>query len=86
MRMFDLGYEPGPNFGFMSQTGSGALVRGAGGRIALTLQDAGLASEQDAVETIAHELNQIRGVLANGVVTDEPTAEAAAQAAGRYFR
>ena len=86
MRMFDLQYEPGPNFGFMSQTGSGALVRGAGGRIALTLQDAGLASEQDAVETIAHELNHVRGVLNNGFVTDEPTAEAAAQAAGRYFR
>jgi len=41
MRMFDLRYEPGPNFGFMSTTGSGALVRGAGGRVALTLQAPG---------------------------------------------
>lgn len=86
-RMFELRHEPGGGaFGFMSQTGSGALVRGPTGRIILTLKDPGLASEVDALETVAHELNHIRGVLRSGLVTDESRAEAAARAAGRYFR
>jgi RHS repeat-associated protein len=87
MRMFELRHEAGGGaYGYISQTGSGALVRGSTGRILLTLQDAGLASEQDAVETIAHELNHVRGVLTTGDVTSEAAAEAAATSAGQYFR
>lgn len=87
MRMFELQYEEGAGaYGYISQTGSGALFRTSSGRIALTLKDPGLASESDAVQTIAHELNHVRGALARGAVTDEPTAEAAAQAAARFLR
>jgi hypothetical protein len=87
MRMFELRYEAGSDaFGFMSQTGAGDLIRGSTGRIALTLKDPGLASERAAVETIAHELNHIRGVMRSGSVTEEAVAEAAARAAGRYYR
>jgi RHS repeat-associated protein len=87
MRMFELQYEEGGGaYGYISQTGSGALIRGSSGRIALTLKDPGLASESDAVQTIAHELNHVRGVFSTGEVTDEPTAETAAQAVARFFR
>lgn len=86
MRMFDLAYEPGPHFGFISQTGSGALWRSANGRIVLTLQDAGLSSERAAVETISHELNHVRGIFATGSPSEEAAAERAAEAASRFFR
>lgn len=86
MRMFDLAYEPGKNFGFISQTGSGALWRAPNGKIVLTLQDVGLTSTEAAVETIAHELNHVRGILKTGIPTTETAAEAAAAAAGKHFR
>jgi len=86
MRMFQLAYEAGPHYGFISQTGAGALVRAADGRIVLTLQDAGLNSTRAAVETIAHELNHVRGILRTGLATDEAAAEAAARAAGQFSR
>jgi len=79
MRMFELRFEPGPYYGYISQTGSGALVRGQSGRILLTLQEAGLASERDAVETIAHELNHVRAILKTGSVSSESVAEISAR-------
>jgi RHS repeat-associated protein len=90
MRMFELAYEaPGTSgyveaFGYISQTGAGNLVRGGSGRFLLTLQDAGLASELNAIETIAHELSHVRAILGGNVV-DEVLAEQAAKMAGRYF-
>ena len=86
MRMFELRFEPGPYYGYISQTGSGSLLRGQSGRILLTLQEAGLANEREAVETIAHELNHIRAILKIGTISSEVRAEAAAKQAGRYFR
>jgi len=86
MRMFELRFELGPYYGYISQTGSGALVRGQSGRILLTLQEAGLASERDAAETIAHELNYVRAILKTGFVSSETAAEISARQAGRYFR
>ena len=41
-----------------------------------------LASEVDAVKTIAHELNHVRGFLKRGRMTPEGVAETAAQLAG----
>jgi hypothetical protein len=56
----DLGYEAGAPpgvYGYTSFRGfSGRLIRGATGRFQVTLTDAGLASEADAVKTIGHEL------------------------------
>jgi hypothetical protein len=86
MRMFQLAYEPGPHFGYISQTGSGAVWRASNGKFLLTLQDAGLSSTQAAVETISHELNHVRGILATGVPTEESAAEAAAEAARPFIR
>ncbi len=86
MRMFELQFEPGPYYGYISQTGSGALVRAQNGRIILTLQEAGLVSERDAVETIAHELNHVRRIMKTGTVSPESEAEISAKQAGRYFK
>lgn len=86
MRMFELRFESGPHYGYISQTGSGSLVRGQTGRILLTLQEAGLASKRDAVETIAHELNHVRAILKIGAVSSETAAEVSARQAGRYLR
>jgi RHS repeat-associated protein len=86
MRMIQLAYEAGKDFGFMSTDAAGRLIRGSTGRILVTLQNAGLASERDAVMTIAHELNHIRGVLAGGAPTEHAIAEGAARLAGLFFR
>jgi RHS repeat-associated protein len=86
MRMMELQYEPGPWEGFISQTGLGVPFRGATGKIIVTLRDGGLASEREAVITIAHELNHVRGLLRSGQTTPEPVAERAGQLAGRFFR
>ena len=56
------------------------------GRILITLQDRGLASERDAVETIAHEINHIRGILKTGILSEESAAENAAEKAREFFR
>jgi hypothetical protein len=72
--------------------GSGAVTSRTDGSMTTDLplprrlKDPGLASRRAAVETIAHELNHIRGVMRSGVVTEEPVAEARARAAGRHFR
>jgi hypothetical protein len=84
--MFKLEYEAGPHYGFISQTGSGAPWRAADGRVVLTLQDAGLASRQAAVETISHELNHLRGMFNTGNPTAEAIAEAAARAARPHVK
>lgn len=56
------------------------------GRIRLTLWDKGLRSDADAIETISHELNHIRGFLKNGVLSSEVSAEKAAEAASKHTR
>lgn len=51
------------------------------------MYDAGLASEQDAVNTIAHELNHIREVMATGKwPAREGHATGSGNAAQQYFR
>ena len=62
------------------------IVRAPDGRAIITLYDKGLTSEQAAVETIAHEINHIRGVFKTGMYTSEAAAEAAAEAAGRHLK
>jgi len=86
MRVFELRFEHGFYYGYISQIGTGSLVRGESGRILLTLQESGLVSEGDAVETIAHELNHVRSILKTGFISSEATAETSAKQAGRYFR
>lgn len=87
MRLFELAYEAGDfGFGYISQTGGGAIIRGETGRIMLTLMDPGLRSGRDAVETIAHELNHVRSILRGEDVLEEGVAEISAQAVRRYFR
>ncbi|MEM7765591.1 MAG: FG-GAP-like repeat-containing protein [Pseudomonadota bacterium] len=85
-RQFKLEYEDGPHFGFMSQLGDGSVFRAADGRFVITLQNAGLENARAALETIAHELNHIRGVLKTGQPTTEDVAEAAGKAAGKFGR
>ena len=90
MRLFELAYEAGDfgdfGFGYISQTGGGAIIRGETGRIMLTFMDPGLRSGRDAVETIAHELNYVRSILRGEDVSEEGVAEISAQAVRRYFR
>jgi hypothetical protein len=87
MRLFELVYDPGGlGFGSISVSGAGRLVRSSSGRIRLRLTDLALQSELDAVQTVAHELNHVRGCLRRGMVSDEADAEAAARRAGQYFR
>lgn len=83
MRMFDLQYEAGAKSGdyaFTSRTLSGAIYRTSSGRYLMTLTDSGLASEQDAVNSIAHELNHVREITANGldyfIDSEEPAIDA----------
>lgn len=92
MRMFDLQYEAGAKAGdyaFTSQTGSGAIYRTASGRFLMTLTDSGLASEEDAVNSIAHELNHVREIMANGpgyFIDSEAPAIQAGNTAEQFFR
>jgi hypothetical protein len=91
MKMFELRYEPTPSYipnadGFHSVNGAGKILRAPNGKFILTLTDNGLASSQNAVKTIAHELNHIRGILHKGEVTTEVIAEGAAASAGNYFK
>jgi hypothetical protein len=89
MRMFDLVSVADPRrFGFISTIGRdpARLVRTATGRIQLSITDLGLQSERDAVETIAHELNHVRGVFNAGIQTTEDAAEIAAGWAGLFFK
>jgi RHS repeat-associated protein len=65
LRSMELVYEGGqPSFlfGNISQNGAGELIRASNGRYLVTLTDSGLASAEDAVNTIAHELNHIREI------------------------
>jgi hypothetical protein len=74
------------DYGSTRLTLAGPLFRGPTGQFVVTLHDAGLASEEDAVNTIAHELNHIREVMATG---EWPAGEGPATAAGntaeQYF-
>jgi hypothetical protein len=66
IRMFELrcaGHAKAGDYAFTSQSGTGEIVRAANGRFVLTLTDSGLASEADAVNSIAHELNHVREIL-----------------------
>jgi hypothetical protein len=95
MRMFELQYEAGEqvNYGSISEKISSkkpyntiGLARTSTGQFKLTLYDKGLRSPQDAVETIAHELNHVRGFLQTGATSTEGSAEAAAEAAAPFVR
>ena len=91
MRSIELAYEPGSGrtFGFISQTGSGNLVRGESGKFVVTLTDTGLATRADAVNTIAHEVNHIREILRGPrgtFVDNEAAANLAGDTAERYLR
>jgi hypothetical protein len=94
MRMFKLEYEPGEQIDFggvsqyMNQTTFAAygIKLAPDGRIRLTLWDKGLRTEADAVETISHELNHVRGYLKTGEMSSAASAEAAAETAARYRR
>jgi hypothetical protein len=63
-----------------------AIVRAPDGRIVLKLYDQGLSSELEAVKTIAHELNHVRGYFSVGEFTSEASATAAETAAGKFFK
>lgn len=62
------------------------IVRTPDGRAIIKLYDNALTSQRAAVETIAHEINHIRGVFKRGIYTSEEAAEAAARAAGQHFK
>lgn len=87
MSCVDLCYEPptAPNYinayGSSRFNGDDTPYINSSGRFEITLQDPALASEQDAVETIAHELAHLQAVGPN----DEIGAEEAAQVAGENF-
>ncbi|MBN2209630.1 MAG: hypothetical protein JW759_10095, partial [Candidatus Coatesbacteria bacterium] len=95
MRMIKLEYG-GPaargEYGFVTAAGGktaetlGELRRAPDGRIIITLTDNGLASEKDAVETIAHEVNHIREHFKTGNILNEGAAERSAKTAGEFFR
>ena len=85
----DLNYEPGApgQYGYTSYNGLGQLIRGANGRFQVTLTDQGLASEQDAVNTIGHELNHIRESLSTGTFpSGEGPANLSGELAELFFR
>jgi RHS repeat-associated protein len=94
MRMFKLEYEEGNTFDYGGvhqsmdmETGDlYGIKRAVDGRIRLTLFDKGLRSEGDAVETIAHELNHVRGYLKTGSMSSEASAEGAAEALSGHMR
>lgn len=78
----DLGYEapgaagqPAGGYGYSSFLGDGSPALSAAGRMQITLMDPALASEPDAVATIAHELAHLTMVGPY----DEEGAEAYAQ-------
>ena len=91
MRMIELRYIKKPwtagLFGSMFRVGgSNLLFRGQTGKIVVGLTRKALSSPQAAVNTIAHELNHIRGVLKNGIPTGEDAANFAGDMAERYFK
>ena len=79
------GASPMGSYGSVTRIGN-SLQTASDSRFVMRLYDPGLASQRDAVMTIAHELNHVRGFLRSGAFTDENTAEAAAQLAGKFFR
>lgn len=90
--MFEFQYEAGAkpgDYAFTSQYGTGAIVRAPNGRFIMTLTDSGLASEADAVNSIAHELNHVREIMRNGpgyFIDSEDPARLAGDIAELYFR
>lgn len=88
MRMMQLAHEAGgPGYGFTSYTVSGAPFRAANGRFVLTLTDRGLATEADAVNTIAHELNHLREAMRTGMpIVEEGPAIRSGNLAEEFFR
>jgi hypothetical protein len=55
----------------------------------MTLTDSGLVSEQEAVNSIAHELNHVREILRNGpgyFIDSEQPAKLAGDLAELFFR
>lgn len=88
VRMMQLAHEAGgPGYGFTSYTMSGAPFRAANGRFLVTLTDRGLASEADAVNTIAHELNHLREAMRTGMpIVEEGPAIRSGNLAEEFFR
>lgn len=91
MRMLELRYIEKPwtsgLYGSMFRVAkTKALFRGETGKIIVGLTRKGLQSPQTAVNTIAHELNHIRGVLKSGIPTGEDAANFAGDMAERFFR
>jgi hypothetical protein len=73
-RLFDFIYDSAPPvvpgrtyYGNIATIGGTFIERGPTGRFLLTLYEAGLRSEVEAVKTIAHELNHVRLILRHGV-------------------
>jgi hypothetical protein len=62
------------------------VTRESDGGFSIRIGRDAMQSEEELANTIAHELNHIRGYLANGIASSEETAEAAAQLALKYFR
>lgn len=85
MRMIQLRFESGEHFGFTSTMGS-RLWRAPNGRVYVTLQELGLRSPADAVNTIGHELNHIREFLRNGTMFNEDAAIRAGNLAEEFLR
>ena len=88
MRMMQLAHEAGgPGYGFTSYTMSGAPFRAGNGGFLVTLTDRGLASEADAVNTIAHELNHLREAMRTGMpIVEEGPAIRSGNLAEEFFR
>ncbi len=66
---------------------SGAPFRAANCQFVVTLTDQGLASEADAVNTIAHELNHLREAIRKGMsIVEEGPAIRPGNLAEEFFR
>jgi hypothetical protein len=85
MRMIELRFESGEHFGFTSKMGS-RLWRAPNGRVYVTLQELGLRSLGDAVNTIGHELNHIREFLRHGTMLNEDAAIRADNLAEEFLK
>lgn len=88
-RMISLEYEAGEAgfYGSTKYTGSNRLSRGADGRFRVMLTYESLVSEQQSVNTIAHDVNHIRESLRTGTIPiDEEAATREGNLVQQYFR
>lgn len=88
MRMIELRTGSGVDFGCVTTVGmkNPKLLRAPNGKIVVTLEELGLRSEQDAVNTIAHEMHHIRRFFKKGNMDNEDTAAIVGELAELFFK